>query len=74
MYKQNVINWSEIPTFSSSIACLGVCLGVCLSVCLYPVNVKTTNPIRLKFCLGPHMTLGKVYGTSKLKEQILRKK
>ena len=25
------------------------CLSVCLFVCLYPINVKTTEPIGLKF-------------------------
>ena len=35
----------------------------CLSVCpfTYPINVKTAKPIGPKFCVGPHMTPGKVY-------------
>ena len=33
----------------------------CLSVCLYPINVKTAEPIRFKFWLGLHMTPGKFY-------------
>ena len=39
------------------------CLGVCLSVCLYPINVKTAEPIGTKFCVGVghHVTPGKVY-------------
>ena len=36
-------------------------LLVCLSVCLYPINVKTTEPIESKFCVGPRVTLGKDY-------------
>ena len=31
-------------------------LLVCLSVYLCPINVKTAEPIRSKFCVGPHMT------------------
>ena len=43
---------------------------VCLSmfVCLYPTNVKTAEPIGPKFCVGPHLTPGKVYGCSKLQK------
>ena len=33
--------------------------SLCLNVCLYLINVKTSKPIRPKFCLGPHMTLEK---------------
>jgi len=32
-----------------------------LFVCLYPINVKTAEPIRPKFCVGPHVVPGKVY-------------
>ena len=42
------------------ILCLYVCLFVCLFVCLYPINVKTAEPIGSKFCVGTHVTLGKV--------------
>ena len=31
-------------------------------VCLYPINIKTAEPIGPKFCVGPHMTSGEVYG------------
>ena len=41
-----------------------LCLAVCLFVCLYPINVKTNELIRSKFCVGPHMTPRKVYGCS----------
>jgi len=35
---------------------------LCLSVCrLYPINVKTAEPIKFKFCVGPHVTPGKVF-------------
>ena len=54
-----------ILTSSSSIYIL--CLSVCLFVCLYPINVKTTEPIGPKFCVGPHVTPGKVYEWSKSK-------
>ena len=40
-------------------------LLVCLSVCLYSINLKTAEPIGPKFCTGPNMTQGKVYGWSK---------
>ena len=33
----------------------------CLSVCLYPINVKTAEPIGPKFFVGHHVTTGKVY-------------
>ena len=33
-----------------------------LSVCLYPKNVKAAEPIRPKFCVGPHVALGKDKG------------
>ena len=37
----------------------------CLSVCLYPINVKTAEPIGPKFFVGPHGAPGKVYKWSK---------
>ena len=41
-------------------------LLVCLSVFfLYPINVKTAEPIRHKFSVGPHGTPWKVYEWSK---------
>ena len=33
----------------------------CLSVCLYPINVKTAEPIGPKFFVGHHVIPGKVY-------------
>ena len=32
-----------------------------MSVCLYPINVKTAEPIGPKFCVGHLGTPGKVY-------------
>ena len=37
----------------------------CLGVCVYPINLKTVEPNGPKFCVGPHMAPGKVYGWSK---------
>ena len=39
--------------------------SVWVSVCLYPINVKTAEPIRSKFCVGPHVAPGQVYEWSK---------
>ena len=33
----------------------------CLSVCLYPINVKTAEPIGPKFCVWHHVAPGKVF-------------
>ena len=41
------------------------CLSVCLSVCLYPINVKTAEPIGPNFFVGYLGTPGKVYEWSK---------
>ena len=35
------------------------------SVCLYSINIKTAEQIGPKFCVGPHVTPGKVYEESK---------
>ena len=37
------------------------CLSGCLFVCLYPINVKTGEPIWPKFFVGHHVTTRKVY-------------
>ena len=39
----------------------------CLFVCLYPINVKTAEPIGPKFFVGHHVTAGKVYEWTKFK-------
>ena len=44
------------------------CLSVCLFVRLYPINVKTAEPIGAKFRTGPHITPGKITGRSKLQK------
>ena len=44
---------------------LSWCLFVCLSVCLYPINVKTAEPIGPNFFVGHHVNTGKVYEWSK---------
>ena len=47
-------------------------LLVCLFVCVLflPINVKTAEPIRQQFCVGPHIP-EKVYGKSKLEIKFL---
>ena len=51
-----------------NLACLSVCLFVCLFVCiqlfvcLYPINVKTAQPIGPKFFVGTRVTPWKIYG------------
>ena len=40
-------------------------LGSSLSVCLYPINVKTAEPIGSKYFVGHLGTPGKVYESSK---------
>ena len=47
-------------------------LLACLPVCLYPINVKTAEPIGPKFGAGPRMTPGKVYECLKLKNIVLK--
>ena len=41
------------------------CLSGLVFVCLYPINVKTAEPIAPKFVMGHHVTTGKVYEWSK---------
>ena len=40
----------------------------CLSVYLFPIKVKTAEPIGPKFCVGPCVTPGKIYGCSDLQK------
>ena len=47
---------------------VSIYIYTCLSVCLYPINVKTAEPIGTKFCVGPHMTPGKVFVWSKFQK------
>ena len=41
---------------------------ICFSVRVYPINVKTAEPIAPKFCVGPHVTPGEVYECSKFQK------
>ena len=45
---------------------LSVWVSVCLFVCLYPINVKTAEPIGPKFFVGHHVIPGKVYESKKV--------
>ena len=49
-----------------------ICLSVCLSVRFYPIIVKTAEPIWPKFCVGPHVTPGKVCKWSKFQKLVSR--
>ena len=60
-WKKCVTKFWKFTNLYINLACLSVCLGVCL----YPINVKTAEPIRPKFCVGPHVSPGKVYEWSK---------
>ena len=40
--------------------------------CLYPINVKTAKPIGPEFCVGPHVTPGKVYEWSKFQKLMFK--
>ena len=55
------------PSFVLSIYKFGlsVWVSVCLFVCLYPINVKTAEPIGPKFFVGHIGTPGMVYESSK---------
>ena len=46
------------------------CPSVCLFVCLYPINVKTAEPIGPKFFVGHQVTPGKVYGWSNFQKLV----
>ena len=48
-----------------NLACLSVC-------CLCPINVKTAEPIRPKFCMEPHVAPRKVFGQSDFTYVILK--
>ena len=51
----------HVSTYIAKLQSLFGCLFGCLSVCLYPINVKTAEPIGPKFFVGHHVTTGKVY-------------
>jgi len=58
MHNNNIQYKNILPTFAHLYINLA-----CLSVCLYPnpIKVKAAEPIGPKFCVGPHVTPGKVY-------------
>ena len=64
----------KIFVFLSSIYKFGlsVCLFVWLFVCLYPINVKTAEPIGPKFVVGHLGTPGKVYESSKFQIFVIK--
>ena len=57
----SLIDWLEILIYIYT-------LLVCLGVCLHPMNVKKAKPIGPKFCVGLHMSPGKVYRWSKFQK------
>ena len=65
----NLFAMGEIMAVGSSIYKFGLSVG--LFVCLYPINVKTAEPIGPKFFVGHHVTPWKVYEWSKLKNLCL---
>ena len=60
---KNAFNCKEVlqQLFKHNLYINLACLSVWVSVCLYPINVKTAEPIGTKFCVGHHVTPGKVY-------------
>ena len=48
-------------TNSTNISIYKFGLSGCLFVCLYPINVKTAEPIGPNFFVGHYVTIGKVY-------------
>ena len=55
MFTINLEDGREAPSKASLYINLA-----CLSVCLYPINVKTAEPIRPEFCVEPHVAPEKV--------------
>jgi len=56
-----ITTWPVLVYNAIYMLCINLaCLSVCLSVCLYPINVKTAEPIGPKFFVGHHVTTGKV--------------
>ena len=51
-YKSNWEGSTLISNLYINLAWVSVCLFWCLSVCLYPINVKTAEPIGPKFFVG----------------------
>ena len=57
------------PKSSIYLLCLG---GLCLLSCLYPINVKTAEPIESKIFKASHIIPGKVYGWSEVDKFCLK--
>ena len=45
---------------------------VCLSICWYPNNVKTAEPIRTNFCVGPCLSPRKICRCSELRKVVFK--
>ena len=60
-YKSNWEGSTLISNLYINLAWVSVCLFWCLSVCLYPINVKTAEPIGPKFFVGHLGAPGKAY-------------
>jgi len=43
-----------------------------VSVCSYPINFKMAELIRPNFCVGPHMTQGKIHEFSKFQKFVFK--
>ena len=57
------------PSLPEKFAYINIlCLSVWVFVCLCPINIKTDEQIRPKFCLGPHMTPWQVNWWSKFQK------
>jgi len=60
--------WGDIINLYINLACF----SWWVSVSLYPINVKTAEPIGPKFFVGSRVTPGKVYERWKLKKIVLK--
>ena len=58
----DIINRTILNQDISSHVILDLYINIAsVSGCLYPINVKTAEPIGPKLCVEPHLTPGKVY-------------
>ena len=72
-HEQAYFSWLWIPNtgknvFITSTYKLCLSVWVSMSVCLYPINVKTAGRNGPYFCVGPHLTPGRVCEWSMLKK------
>ena len=70
--KVGITSWFKFFIFSETLKNYSLYINLylyinlaCLFVCLYPINVKTAEPIGPKFFVRHHVTTGKVYKWSK---------